>query len=193
VNFALLLLIGFAVLMLLVLAWILRDPRKHAGPDGDLDSTDELSQRHVSYFPQVRQALAAEDFAFLSSRGSPQLAHRIRKERRKIALAYLSCLRGDFLKLWRLARVIASMSPQVGVAQEFARLRLGMAFSLRYEMIRIEFLFGFAPLPDLGSLSDVVSRLSIRLETAMNNLGERAALGAKLASSLDDGHGLDTR
>ncbi len=192
-NFALLLLIGFAVLMLLVLAWILRDPRKHAGPDGDLDSTDELSQRHVSYFPQVRQALAAEDFAFLSSRGSPQLAHRIRKERRKIALAYLSCLRGDFLKLWRLARVIASMSPQVGVAQEFARLRLGMAFSLRYEMIRIEFLFGFPPLPDLGSLSDVVSRLSIRLETAMNNLGERAALGAKLASSLDDGHGLDTR
>jgi hypothetical protein len=193
VNFASLLLIGFAVLMLLVLAWILRDPRKHAGPDGDLDSTDELSQRHVSYFPQVRQALAAEDFAFLSSRGSPQLAHRIRKERRKIALAYLSCLRGDFLKLWRLARVIASMSPQVGVAQEFARLRLGMAFSLRYEIIRIEFLFGFAPLPELGSLSDVVSRLSIRLETAMNNLGERAALGAKLASSLDDGHGLDTR
>jgi hypothetical protein len=26
----------------------------------------------------------------------------------------------------------------------------------------------------------------------MNNLGERAALAAKLASSLDDGHGLDT-
>jgi hypothetical protein len=173
--------------------WVLRDPRKSAKPDGDLESTDELSQRHVGYFPQVRQALAVEDFAFLSSRGSPQLARRMRRERKKIALAYLSCLRGDFLKLWRLARVIASMSPQVGVAQEFARLHLGVAFSLRYEMIRIEFLFGFAPLPDLGSLSDVVSRLSIRLETAMNNLGERAALGAKLASSLDDGHGLDTR
>jgi len=193
VNSTLLLLIGFAVLMLLLLVWVLRDPRKHSGPDGDLDSTDELSQRHVSYFPQVRQALGAEDFAFLSSRGSLQLARRIRRERRKIALAYLSCLRGDFLKLWRLARVIASMSPQVGVAQELARLRLRVAFSLRYEMIRIEFLFGFAPLLELGSLSDVVSRLSIRLETAMNNLGERAALAAKLASSLNDGHGLDTR
>ncbi|HMD07818.1 MAG TPA: hypothetical protein VKH63_09810 [Candidatus Acidoferrum sp.] len=192
-NSTLLLLIGFAVLMLLLLVWVLRDPRKHSGPDGDLDSTDELSQRHVSYFPQVRQALGAEDFAFLSSRGSLQLARRIRRERRKIALAYLSCLRGDFLKLWRLARVIASMSPQVGVAQELARLRLRVAFSLRYEMIRIEFLFGFAPLLELGSLSDVVSRLSIRLETAMNNLGERAALAAKLASSLNDGHGLDTR
>src|SRR5580704_12677657 len=98
--------------MLLLLVWVLRDPRKHAKPDGDLDSTDELCQRHVSYFPQVRQALAAEDLVFLSSRGSPQLARRMRTERRKIALAYLSCLRGDFLKLWRLARVIASMSPQ---------------------------------------------------------------------------------
>lgn len=192
-NSTLLLLIGFAVLMLLLLVWVLRDPRKHRVPDGDLDSTDELSQRHVSYFPQVRQALRAEDFAFLSSRGSPQLGRRIRRERRKIALAYLSCLRGDFLKLWRLARVIASMSPQVGVAEELARLRLGVTFSLRYEMIRIEFLFGFAPLLELGSLSDAVSRLSIRLETAMNNLGERAALAAKLASSLDNGQGLDTR
>ena len=190
-NITFLLLIGFAVLMLLLLVWVLRDPRKHGGSDGDLDSTDEFSQRHVCYFPQVRQALAAEDFAFLSSRGSPQLARRIRGERRKIALAYLSCLRGDFLKLWRLARVIASMSPQVGIAQELARLRLGVAFSLRYEVIRIKFLFGFAPLPELGSLSDVVSRLSIRLETAMKDLGERAALAAKLASSLD-GRGLDT-
>lgn len=189
-NIAFLLLIGFAVLMLLLLVWVLRDPRKHGRPGGDLDSTDEFSQRHVCYFPQVRQALAAEDFAFLSSRGSPQLARRIRGERRKIALAYLYCLRGDFLKLWRLARVIASMSPRVGIAQELARLRLGVAFSLRYEVIRIKFLFGFAPLPELGSLSDVVSRLSIRLETAMKDLGERAALAAKLASSLD-GRGLD--
>ena len=115
----------------------------------------------------------------------------VRRERRKIALDYLACLRSDFLELWRLARVIASMSPRVGVAQEIERLQLGLAFSWRYEVIRIKFLFGFAPLPDLGSLSDVVSTLSIRLETAMNDLGERAALAAKLASSLD-GRGLDT-
>lgn len=191
-SFTLLLLIGFAVLVLLVLVWVLRDPRKQAKTDGGTGSGEESGQRHVSYFPQVRQALVAEDFAFLSSRGSPQLARRVRRERRKIALAYVACLRGDFLKLWRLARVIASMSPQVGVGQELARLRLGLTFSLRYEMIRIKFLFGFSVLPDLGSLSDVVSSLSIRLETAMKNLGERAALAAKLGSSLDNGQGLDT-
>jgi hypothetical protein len=192
VSFTLLLLIGLAALILLLLVWVLRDPRKHARPDDESDSSEEFGQRHVGYFSQVRQALAAEDFAFLASRGSPQLARRLRRERRKIALTYLACLRGDFLKLWRLARVIASMSPQVGLGQELARLRLGLTFSMRYEMIRIQFLFGFSPLPELGSLSDVVSRLSIRLETAMKNLGEGAALAAKLGSSLDDGQGLDT-
>lgn len=190
-NSTLLILMGFAVLMLLLLSWVLRDPRKLARSNGDLDSTEELGQHHVGYFPQVRQALATEDLVFLSSRGSAQLVRRMRRERRKIAMDYLSCLRGDFLKLWRLARVIASMSPQVGVTQELARFRLGVIFSLHYELIRIKFFFGFAPLPELGSLSDVVSRLSIRLETAMNDLGERAALAAKLASSLDDGRGLD--
>jgi hypothetical protein len=191
VSFPLLLLFSFAVLLVLLLAWVLRDPRKFSEPGGDLSSAEDLDRRHVAFFPQVRQMMAYQDFAFLGSRGSRALTRRVRTERRKIALAYLACLRSDFLKLWRLARIIASMSPQVGVAQELARLRLGVAFSLRYEVIRIKFLFGFAPLPELGSLSDIVSRLSIRLETAMKDLGERAALAAKLSSSLD-GRGLDT-
>jgi hypothetical protein len=188
----LLLLASVPVALLVLLVLVLRDPRKLANPHDDSGIADQVGRRHVSYFPQVRRALASEDLAFLSSRGSREFTRRVRKERRKIGLAYLACLRLDFLKLWRLARVIASMSPKVGVGQELARLRLGLAFSMRYEVIRIKFFFGFAPLPELGFLSDVVSRLSFRLETAMSNLGERAALAAKLASSLDDGHGLNT-
>jgi hypothetical protein len=191
VNLPLSLLFGFAVLLMLLLAWVLRDPRELEQPDADLGNAEDLDQRHVTYFPQVRQAMAAEDSTFLSSRASQVLARRVQRERRKIALAYLACLRGDFLKLWRLARVIASMAPQLGAAQELERFQLGLAFSWHYEMIRMKFLLGFAPLPELGSLSGVVSRLSIRLETAMKDLGERAALAAKLASSLD-GHGLNT-
>ncbi|HEY2546883.1 MAG TPA: hypothetical protein VGI46_12520 [Candidatus Acidoferrum sp.] len=179
------LLVAFGILLLLLLAWVLRDPRKLAKPASDLRSAEELDRSHVTYFPQVKQALAAEDLAFLASRGSRALAHTVRKERRKIALIYLVCLRADFLKLWRLARVIASMSQQVGMAQELERLQLAAVFYWRYEMIRLKFHFGFAPLPELGSLSDVVSRLSVRLETAMKDLGERAALAAKLASSPD--------
>jgi hypothetical protein len=191
VTYPLLLLSGFGILLFVILAWVLRGPRKQGTCGAALPSVEESGQHHVAYFPQVRQALAGEDFAFLDSRGSRALTRQVRKERRKVALAYLACLRGDFLKLWRLARVIASMSQQVGMGQELERLQLGLAFSWRYEMIRVKFLLGFAPLPELGSLSEVISRMSIRLETAMNDLGERAVLAAKLASSLD-GRGLDT-
>ncbi|MGC1616864.1 MAG: hypothetical protein WA765_00095 [Candidatus Acidiferrum sp.] len=190
-NLSLLLLTGFAALLLILLMGVLRDPRRLENPDAGLGFQDEPERRHVTYFSQLRQAMATEDFVFLASRNLRGLTRRVRRERRRIALGYLACLRGDFLRLWRLARVIASMSPQVGVAQEFARLRLGLTFSLHYEMVRVKFMLGFAPLPELGSLSEAVSKLTVRLETAMKDLGERTALAATLASSLD-GRDLNT-
>lgn len=183
-------LFGFALLLLILLAWVLRAPNRASRKDAAVDLTESSDRTHVTFFPQIKQALAVQDSAYLASLGMKALANRVRKERRKITLAYLACLRNDFQRLWRLGRVISSMSPQVGMAQEFRRFQLGLAFSLHYEMIRIKLLFGFAPLTELGALSEVVSRLSIRMETAMQDLGERAALAAKLASSLD-GRGLD--
>lgn len=182
-NLALILLIVFALVLLVLLAGILRDPRRAIPRSTAPESISE--RRHVTYFPQVRQAMSPQDFLFLTSRGFDGLARKVRSERRKIALEYLAYLRRDFLKLWRLARVIASMSPQVGTSQEIARLRLGLLFSLRYEMVRMKFYLGFSPLPELGALSEAVSRLAMRMETAMKELGERAELAAKLASSLD--------
>lgn len=189
-NIALLLLASVAILLLILLVGVLREPERHGKPD--LAFLEESGRSHATYLRQVQQAMAAEDFEFLAARGSRELSKRTRKERRKIVLAYLYCLRNDFLKLWRLARVISTMSPKVGVGQEFARLRLGLIFILHYELIRIKFRFGFAPLPELGSLSEVVGRLAVRLETAMRELGERAALEARLASTLD-GRRLDSR
>ncbi|MGH9743292.1 MAG: hypothetical protein ACRD51_13190 [Candidatus Acidiferrum sp.] len=190
-NFSLMLLTGFAVLLLILLLWVLRD----AGNLGEAVSSsgigEDSGRHHLTYFPQIRQAMAGEDFDYVASKSSARLMHRVRRERRKIALGYLACLRGDFLKLWRLARVIASMSPRVGVGQEFARLRLGLIFFLRYELLRLKFVCGFVPLPELGSLCEALSKLAVRLETAMSNLGERAALAAKLASTLD-GRGVNT-
>jgi hypothetical protein len=190
-NFALLLLTGFGFLLLILLVWVLRGSGKSAKHSADLIAGEESGRRHATYFSPMRQAMAAEDTAFLTSRGFLKLSRRMRKERQRIALDYVSCLQEDFLKLWRLARVIASISPQVGIEQEFWRFRLGLTFYLRYELIRLKLLAGFAPLPELGSLSEVVSRLAMRLETTMNDLGERAALATRLASS-PDGHGLDT-
>lgn len=190
-SLSLLLLSGCAAALLVFLIWILRDPRKRAKPRSHLLSLEEFERRHVTYFPQVRQALDEQDFAYLAARGSRELSRSVQKDRRKVVLAYLSFLRNDFLKLWRLAKVIAALSPKVGASQEFERLRLGFVFYLHYGLIRFKFQFGFSPIPELGSLNEMVSCLAIRLETAMNELGERAAAVGKLASALDGRH-LDT-
>jgi hypothetical protein len=179
-----------AIALLALLVFLLREPAQNSDPQGD-GPFEGLSRRHVAYFSQIRQALAEEDQSFLSSRGSRLLARRLRRERRKVVLAYLSALRGDFASLWRLARVIATMSPKVGAAQEFARFRLGVSFFVRYEWIRLQFICGLTPLPRLGALSQIVGNLAVRLETAMNDLGERAALATELASTLNRG-GLHT-
>jgi hypothetical protein len=84
-----------------------------------------------------------------------------------------------------MARVIAVLSPQVVAVQEFERLLLTAQFSWRYELIRWKLLMGLAPRTQLDGLSDLVSGLSVRMEAALKELGERAAVAAELASSID--------
>jgi hypothetical protein len=189
VHSSFLLFSGAALLMISLLIWLLRDSRSADSLGADLNAAEELGRRHVTYFPQVRQAMLQEDLLFLRATNSRWLARRVRKERREIVLVYLTYLRSDFSKLWKLSRMIAAMSPRVGTAQELARFRLGVVFYMRYEIIRLQFLFGFDPLPDLSGLSETIANLAVRLETAMNNLGERAALAAELSTF--NGRGLD--
>jgi len=102
-----------------------------------------------------------------------------------VALAYLSALRGDFQSLLRMARVIAVLSPEVAAVQEFERLRLTVNFLWRYRIIRMSVWAGYAPLPQMDGLSNLISGFSVRLEAAMKELGERAALVAEMVSSPD--------
>jgi hypothetical protein len=130
--------------------------------------------------PQIKQALANLDFAYLNDRGYPALAKRIRTERRHIALSYLACLRLEFEKLLHLARMVAVMSPNVEVAQEVQGLRLNLEFTYRYYLIYLRLVTGVAPLEAIGNLSNMVSALTLQMETAMRELGERAVLGADI-------------
>jgi hypothetical protein len=52
-------------------------------------------------------------------------------------------------------------------------------------VIRTRLAFGAPSLPQVTALGDRVSRLAVLMETAMNELGERAALAAELASAND--------
>ena len=165
--------------LLLAMAWLVflatrRQPRIVR------DGSPERESLHISKLPQIKQALADADFIYLENQGYPALAKRIRKERRRIALNYLACLRVEFVKLLRLARMVAAMSPNLVVAQEVQGLRLNLEFSYRYYLIYFRLVSGVGPLKAIGSLSNMVSALTIRMETAMSELGERAALGAEL-------------
>ena len=183
-NLTLILFFGFVALLLLALGWALRKPRNARNLPTDPDALEE-GQRHVDYLPQIRQALAAADYDFLSKRVSRGALQRVRRDRRGIALAYLSALRGDFQNLLCMASVIAVLSPEVAAAHEFERLRLTTKFAWQYQMIRWKLMAGFAPLPQLDGLSALVSGLGVRMEAALKELGERAALAAELTSSMN--------
>jgi hypothetical protein len=184
-------LFGLIALLLILFFWSLRRPTL-SKPVGDQAAAFEDSgPRHITFFPQIRQALEPADLAYLASRGPAGLRRRVRKERRRVALFYVTALRGDFQRLLRLARVIAVLSPEVGAVHEFERLRLSVQFSCRCQLLRLRLVCRLAPLPELSGLSCMVSAFAVRMEVAMKELGERAALAAELASSLE-GRGIDS-
>ena len=184
-NITFILFVSIVVALLILLVWALRNPAQRGSLKVEPASLEQPRPRHATYLPLIRQALSPTDIEFLATRGSPNLARRARKERRAVALSYLDELRNDFQRLLRLARVVASLSPEVGAGQEFERVRLSLRFSCRCQMIRLELYSGFLVLPQLDGLSQMVSELAVRMEAAMKELGERAALAVKLASSSD--------
>jgi hypothetical protein len=184
-NFTLILFLPIVAALLAVLTWALRGPRPSSTQKLDLECLEQTGRRHATYLPLIHQALSPMDLGFLASHGSSALLRRVRKERRGVTLAYLAALHDDFQRLLRLAQVVALLSPDVGAAQEFERARLSVQFSLRYQMLRAGLYAGLLSLPRLDALSHMVSELAARMEMALKELGERAALAAKAASSLD--------
>lgn len=176
---------GIVALLLVLFTWSVRKPGRGRISSYGAAVLEESGQRHMAYLPQIRQALARNDLEFLSGRVARGVQRRVRRERCRVALAYVSALREDFERLLRIARVIAVLSPEVAAVQEFERIRLTMKFAWRYHAIRLKLLAGYAPAPQLGRLSDFVSGLSVRMELAIKELGERAALARGLDSSLN--------
>lgn len=173
---------GLAFLLLALLIWALRSspsPRKTKA------SLEEQQRSNIQYFAQVQQALSAEDREYLLHKGPAGLAQSVDRERRKVALDFLQALDEEFSRLLRLAKVIAALSPEVAPVQEFERMRLSVIFHWKLQAIRARLAFGMARPPQLATVSDLVSQLSVRMESAMKALGERAALAAEMASAVD--------
>lgn len=173
-------------ILFVLFVWSLRRPK---GPASTTASPTALPQEmhgsHVSHLPQIRRALAPADFEFASTKIPRDAFRRMRRERRQVALVYLSALRAELDQLLRMAKIIATLSPEVAAGQELERMLLTVNFLWRYQMIRMSVRVGFAPLPQLSDLSNLLSAYSVRLEEAMKEMGERAALVAQMVSSPD--------
>lgn len=166
------------LVLLLALGWFAFS--KSRASDPPLIGRQDREWTHISYLPYVRQALAEADIEFLKGRALPALAKRIRKERQRIALAYLSALRKDFERLLHMARVLAVMSPKVEALSELRGLQIRAQFSYLYYSIYLRLILGIAPFEAIGNLSDMVSALTVQMETAISELTERTALPTEL-------------
>jgi len=165
-----------------LLFWALRKKPEKPAKHRPLEAV-EVPGGHVIYMPQMRQALQRDDFSFLEERGSATLCREVKRQRTRVLLLYLDAMRHDFRRLLRLARVIAALSPEVAPAHEWERLLLSVRFTMNYALLRARLQLGMAALPQLSGLSQSVSELTMRIESAMVELGERAALASEMAST----------
>jgi hypothetical protein len=178
-------LLALVVFLVFVFFWSQRSPRHSPLDRFQAADLEEIGQRHATHCSQIRQALDGRDFEYLASAGGARLARRVRRERRQLVKDYLIALRGDFNQLLKLASAIAALSPEVVAIEEFERFRLTLQFHLRCRAIYLRLLLGATTLPQVSGVSDLVGHLAVRLEVALKELGERAALAVELASSGD--------
>ena len=164
-----------AVVLVLLLAWAIRPAKRQlVSVDDVLDALSE--RRHYARLPQILQSLRPEDPDYLHSRGQDQLAVRLRRERKRIALRYLNDLSDEYHLLLEASRILARVAPEVSAMDEFARLRSNLRFTLYCRYLRWRLWLGLQPWDVFGILSDMEGEMTLQLEMASSRLGEQAAV-----------------
>jgi hypothetical protein len=174
-SLPLLLFVLIAVALILLLAWAVRPPKRVL-----LSVDDVLSalagERHYARLPQILQSLRQDDTEFLCGDGHSELAARLRLERRRIALRYLTYLEDEFQLLLEASRILARIAPEITPVDEFERFKRNIRFVLSCVYLRCRLRLGLQPWNIFGTISDMEGELTLQLESATIQLGERASL-----------------
>ena len=163
-----------------LLFWALRGASQRKGHEHGLGALGH-APRDLNHMPQIRQSMDPADFEFARAKGGRHLETRLRHERRRVALLYLTAIRRDFEQSLHVARVIAVLSPEVSGSQEYERIRLSMIFRWRFQMTKARLLIGIIAQPQLVTMWQMAASMAVQMEETMAKLGERAALAAELA------------
>jgi len=191
-SLPLLLFIAFAVILILLLAWAVRPPKKMLLSVDDV-FTALSEERHYARLPQILQSLREEDTEFLRVGGHQELAGRLRAERKRIALRYLNYLEDEYQLLLEASRILARIAPEITPLHEFERLKRNVRFVLCCRYLRWRLRLGLQPWNVFGTISDMEGDLTLRLETATASLGERATMASEFPLFLEKGRSDDTK
>lgn len=186
-NLPVALFVLFAVLLIVLLLWALRPPKRWTNPEQDI--FELLSQpRHCSRIPHILHALQPEDTEFLRRGGRGELMHAVRQQRRRIALQYLDQLQDEFELLLEISRALAVMAPEVVAMQEVERWKLSVMFALNCTLLRLRLRFGLQPLEGFHHLSGMAIGMLRNVEAATARIAEVAVRGPGLpAGTVEEG------
>ena len=169
------LLIGvlFAVLAFLaVRAWREHPAESGTGRPENSEPSDLLLPTHFRYYPQIRQTLSRADREYLVHRALPGVRRRWEAERRRVVRGFLAGLKEDFLRLERLGRTVASLSPELSHELERERLWLGMRFRFWYSVMWLTPAGSQWTVRVLDRATGVVGSIANRTTAAMTEIGE---------------------
>lgn len=171
--------VALAIGILLALAWLLLSPQwKGAVADPHLLDIEKLQNLHCRHFPQIGQLLRKEDLAFMQKVAPADLIRSWKRERARILRRYLNQLTQDFVRLERLARSLAALSPAISRRQEWEWLKLGIQFRFLFALVAIRIRFGSISFHHLARLTDLIvvqaTTLEIRISQAAEALPARA-------------------
>jgi hypothetical protein len=176
-TFSLALFIAVAVILVILLLWAARPPRRTLITAEDVFRV--LSEeRHYARLPQILQSLQKDDTEYLVDRGHQALQSRIRGERKRIAIRYLDYLEEEYQVLLEASRTMARLAPQLSTMDEFGRFTRNLRFALCCRYLRWRLRFGMEPWNAFNTISDMTGAMTLHLEAAMTRLGENAITGA---------------
>lgn len=171
--------IGIAIIVggaLSLLLWSRSDrPEPSSESVGQLKE-ESLTCGNATNFHCVRQIFEAADVRYLRERVNRSVLRNVRKERRRVALGFLSGLRQDFLQLEEVSSAIAAFSAEVDAGQEWRRFLLGAEFRIKYAALRAKYAVGLATPEAFRDLAWMVSSLAVGLERTVSEIAAGAAL-----------------
>ena len=161
--------VGMAILILLF--WLLFAP-KWGTPRPAIQplEIEQLQPLHCRHFSQIRFLLRQDDLKFVERNAPPELARAWKRDRRKVLRKYLNGLAEDLARLEHLARMIASLSPEVSRQREWEWFWLGLKFRLIFQLLVIRIALGERSLPQLARLTDLVASHAAKLEVRMSQM-----------------------